>query len=71
MRTKKPRSKPKELKPLPAATIKKTRVLLVDDHPTMREGLIRVIERELGDGVKRVYDSELPIMARLRRVSQV
>jgi len=32
---------------------------------------IRVIERELGDGVKRVYDSELPMMARLRRVSQV
>jgi N-acetylneuraminate synthase len=31
---------------------------------------IRVIERALGDGVKRVYDSELPIMARLRRVSQ-
>ena len=46
MRTKKPRSKSKELKPLPAATVKKTRVLLVDDHPTMREGLIRVIERE-------------------------
>jgi DNA-binding NarL/FixJ family response regulator len=46
MRTKKPRSKPKDLKPLAAPTVKKTRVLLVDDHPTMREGLIRVIERE-------------------------
>jgi len=30
---------------------------------------IRVIERALGDGVKRVYDSELPIMNKLRRVS--
>jgi len=39
-------SKGKEPKPLPAAKLKKTRVLLVDDHPTMREGLIRVIERE-------------------------
>ena len=29
---------------------------------------IRVIERALGDGVKVVYDSERPIMARLRRV---
>jgi N-acetylneuraminate synthase len=28
---------------------------------------IRVIERALGDGTKRVYDSELPIMKRLRR----
>jgi N-acetylneuraminate synthase len=28
---------------------------------------IRVIERALGDGVKRVYDSELPIRTRLRR----
>jgi len=28
------------------ASVKKTKVLLVDDHPTMREGLIRVIERE-------------------------
>ena len=33
-------------KPLPVAKFAKTRVLLVDDHPTMREGLIRVIERE-------------------------
>ena len=46
MHTKKPRSKPKDLKPLAAPTVKKTRVLLVDDHPTMREGLIRVIDRE-------------------------
>lgn len=29
---------------------------------------IRVIERALGDGVKRVYESELPIMKKLRRV---
>lgn len=29
---------------------------------------IRVIERSLGDGVKRVYESELPIMNKLRRV---
>lgn len=28
---------------------------------------IRVIEQALGDGVKRVYDSELPVMRRLRR----
>lgn len=33
-------------KPLPVTKLVKTRVLLVDDHPTMREGLIRVIERE-------------------------
>lgn len=29
---------------------------------------IRVIETALGDGVKRVYDSEIPVMRRLRRV---
>ena len=29
---------------------------------------IRVIETAMGDGVKRVYDSERPIMAKLRRV---
>ena len=29
---------------------------------------IRVIESALGDGVKRVYDSELPVMKKLRRV---
>jgi len=29
---------------------------------------IRVIEAAMGDGVKRVYDSEKPVMARLRRV---
>ena len=28
---------------------------------------IRNVERALGDGVKRVYDSELPIRAKLRR----
>lgn len=30
---------------------------------------IRVVERALGDGVKRVYDSEVPIMNKLRRVN--
>jgi N-acetylneuraminate synthase len=30
---------------------------------------IRVTEAALGDGVKRVYDSELPLMDRLRRVT--
>jgi sialic acid synthase SpsE len=29
---------------------------------------IRVLESALGDGVKRVYDSELPVMKKLRRV---
>lgn len=29
---------------------------------------IRVIERALGDGVKRVYDSEVPVMNKLRRI---
>jgi len=29
---------------------------------------IRVIERALGDGIKRVYDSEVPVMNKLRRV---
>jgi sialic acid synthase SpsE len=29
---------------------------------------IRVIESALGDGVKRIYDSERPIIARLRGV---
>jgi len=29
---------------------------------------IRTIEAALGDGIKRVYDSELPILKRLRRV---
>lgn len=31
---------------------------------------IRVIEAALGDGVKRIYESELPIMNRLRRVNK-
>jgi hypothetical protein len=26
-----------------------------------------VIERALGDGIKRVYDSEVPVMSKLRR----
>lgn len=29
---------------------------------------IRVTEKSLGDGIKRVYDNELPILAKLRRV---
>ena len=28
---------------------------------------IRVIESAMGDGVKKVYDSELPILKKLRR----
>lgn len=32
--------------PPPVSSPAKIKVLLVDDHPTMREGLIRVIERE-------------------------
>jgi N-acetylneuraminate synthase len=32
---------------------------------------IRVVEEALGDGMKRVYDSELPIMNRLRRADTV
>jgi N-acetylneuraminate synthase len=31
-------------------------------------GQIRDVERAVGDGVKRVYDSELPIRAKLRRI---
>lgn len=46
MNTKKPRKKDLGSRLLPAAAKGKTRVLLVEDHPTMREGLIRVIERE-------------------------
>lgn len=46
MNTKRQPAKNKGPTPLPAAKIKKHKVLLVDDHPTMREGLIRVIERE-------------------------
>jgi sialic acid synthase SpsE len=30
---------------------------------------IRVIERALGDGIKCVYESELPLISRLRRVA--
>lgn len=32
---------------------------------------IRVVEKALGDGVKKVYDSEIPVMRRLRRVSSI
>lgn len=46
MRTKKPPATiPKPATP-PTTERRGTRVLLVEDHPTMREGLIRVIERE-------------------------
>ena len=31
---------------------------------------IRVIEKAIGDGVKRVYESELPIRQKLRRVAR-
>ena len=31
---------------------------------------IRVIEAALGDGVKRVYESEMPVRNKLRRVTQ-
>ena len=34
-------------------------------------GQIRDVERAVGDGIKRVYDSELPIRAKLRRVPSV
>jgi N-acetylneuraminate synthase len=30
---------------------------------------VRVIERAMGDGVKRVHESELPIRRRLRRAT--
>jgi len=29
---------------------------------------IRVIEQSLGDGIKRVYESELPSLYKLRRI---
>jgi len=32
---------------------------------------IRVVEEALGDGIKRVYDSELPVMNRLRRPNEL
>lgn len=32
---------------------------------------IRITESALGDGIKRIYPSELPVMQRLRRVNQV
>jgi N-acetylneuraminate synthase len=31
---------------------------------------IRVTEQALGDGVKRVYDSEVPSLRKLRRVKE-
>ena len=34
-------------------------------------GDIRTVEAALGDGVKRVYDSEQPILRKLRRVQSV
>jgi N-acetylneuraminate synthase len=30
---------------------------------------IRVIEQAVGDGIKKVYDSELPLIKRLRKIS--
>ena len=29
---------------------------------------VRALEKAMGDGVKRVYDSEVPIISKLRRV---
>lgn len=46
MSTKKTRATVPMPKPSQTAERKKVRILLVEDHPTMREGLIRVIERE-------------------------
>ena len=46
MSAKKQTQSNKESTSLQATKVKKIKVLLVDDHPTMREGLIRVIERE-------------------------
>jgi DNA-binding NarL/FixJ family response regulator len=43
---KKKESNGKEQRMPTAMKFQKRRVLLVDDHPTMREGLVRVIERE-------------------------
>lgn len=46
MNRKKSSPKVQAPKPLPVTKLAKTRCCLVDDHPTMREGLMRVIERE-------------------------
>jgi DNA-binding NarL/FixJ family response regulator len=46
MNAKKSSSKANPSRQLAAAGLKKTRVVLVDDHPILREGLIRVIDRE-------------------------
>lgn len=35
-------------------------------HKLVRD--IRIVEQALGDGIKRVYDSELPVMSKLRRI---
>ncbi|MEO7101144.1 MAG: response regulator transcription factor, partial [Luteolibacter sp.] len=46
MSTKLPRDRDPKPKVLTATEKRAIKVLLVEDHPTMREGLIRVIERE-------------------------
>lgn len=46
MNRKKTSPKVQAPKPSPVTKPAKIKVLLVDDHPTMREGLMRVIERE-------------------------
>ena len=55
---------------------KETLVVAVDQAASVEPGgferlvkYIRVAEQSLGDGIKRVYDSELPSQKKLRRVS--
>ena len=40
-----------------------------DSHPggiDQKNNKVRIIEKSIGDGIKKVYDSELPIMKKLR-----